>query len=164
MRRGERGNSILETALFMPIILLLLVGMVQLAKITYLYYSVRKALYAAATVIATQQGVNFCDSADPLIAAAKDFALGTSADGTTTSIIAGLTADQIQVQTECVDPATQAPGACATSGCGTAAGAQKPDFIILSIPDGYRVTPRFPFFQVDPILLRPEIRVPFGGT
>ena len=80
MRRGRRGNTVLELAMFMPVLLLLLVGMVQLGKITYVYYTLKKSLYAAATFLSTQQGVNFCDDADPSIAAAKEFALtGTTA-------------------------------------------------------------------------------------
>jgi hypothetical protein len=164
VKRNERGNSIFETAMFLPVLMLLLVGMVQIGKITYVYYTLKKSLYAAATFLATRQGVNFCDDGDPLITAAKEFALSGTTDGSAASIIPNLTADMIQVQTECIDPTTQAVGACSSAGCGTAAGGQKPDFVIVSIPDGYQVAPRFPFMLVDPIQLKPEIRIPFGGT
>jgi len=162
-RRGERGNSIVETAMFLPVLLLLLVGMVQLGRITYTYYALKKTLYAAATYLASLQGVNFCDSGDASIAAAKQFAITGSPD-LSTSPIQSLTADMIQVQTECIDPSTDAVGECVSNGCDTAAGGPHPDFIVVSIPDGYPIAPRFPFMLVDPILLRPQIRVPFGGT
>jgi hypothetical protein len=165
MRRGRRGNTILELAMFLPVLLLLLVGMVQLGKITYVYYTLKKSLYAGATFLASQQGVNFCDDADPLIAAAREFALTGTTDGSSPAIIPDLTADQIQVQTECVDPTTQAPGTCAlVCDLAAAAGSQKPDYIIFSILGGYQVAPRFPFMLVDPIPLRPQIRIPYGGT
>ena len=37
-------------------------------------------------------------------------------------------------------------------------------YIVVSIPDGYSIQLVFPFFQVDPIPLRPQVRVPYGGT
>jgi hypothetical protein len=99
-----------------------------------------------------------------MITAAKEFALSGTTDGSNLPVIPNLTADMIQVQTECIDPTSLAVGPCASTGCGTAAGGQKPDFVIVSIPDGYQVAPRFPFMLVDPIPLKPEIRIPFGGT
>jgi hypothetical protein len=44
------------------------------------------------------------------------------------------------------------------------AGGPRPDFITVSIPDGYQVTPRIPYILLDPILFKPQIRIPFGGT
>ena len=67
--RFRRGNMVLEAALWIPVIVLLLVGMVQIGKVTYLYYSLKKAVYSAARYISVQQGVNFCDlSTDPNVA------------------------------------------------------------------------------------------------
>ena len=71
----------LEIALFIPILFTLLVGMVQIGKITYVYYTLRKTLYTMGRFVAAQQGVNFCDDGDAAILAAKNFALsGTSSD------------------------------------------------------------------------------------
>jgi len=38
MRRRCGGNAVLETALWVPVLVLLMVGMLQFGKITYLYY------------------------------------------------------------------------------------------------------------------------------
>ena len=47
--------------------------------------------------------------------------------------------------------------------CGTTSSA--PDYIVVSIPDGYPVRPVIPFFSViDTIALRPRVKVPYGGT
>ena len=62
---GRRGNTIIETAMLMPVMLLLLVGMAQIAKITYTYYTLRKTVYSIATYLSTQQAVNFCDPGRP---------------------------------------------------------------------------------------------------
>jgi hypothetical protein len=153
-----------ETALLLPFILLLLVGMVQFGKITYVYYTLQKTLYAAGTYLAAAQGVNFCDDADTTLAAAKSFALTGSTDESAESQISGLTAEMIRVETECIDPNTQAVGQCPSGGCESAAGGPRPDFVVVSIPDGYPVAPRIPYLQVDPIPLRPQVRIPFGGT
>ncbi|MDQ2900104.1 MAG: pilus assembly protein [Acidobacteriota bacterium] len=162
----RRGNTILEAAMFIPVIVLLLVGMEQIGKITYTYYTLRKTLYTAARYVGTQQGVNFCDAADPAITAAKFLALTGTTDNTAMPLIPDLTADMIQVQVERYDPDSQTLGVCECSptGCDAAAGGGEPDFVVVSIPDGYNVMPRIPFLTLDPIPLKPQVKVPFGGT
>jgi hypothetical protein len=164
MRRGRRGNSFVETALFLPFLLLLLVGMVQFGKITYVYYTLKKTLYAAATYISTQPWVDFCDEADAGIQSAIAFALTGGPEGSGEPQISDLTADMIRVEAECVDGYSGAVGPCTIAGCGTPAGGPRPDFIVVSIPDGYPVLPRIPYLASDPIPLRPYVRVPFGGA
>ena len=53
------GDMILEALLFLPIMFLLIVGMLRIAEITYLYYTLKKTLYATAMYLATQQGSGF---------------------------------------------------------------------------------------------------------
>ena len=79
-----RGASVLEIALFVPILVTLLVGMIQIGKITYVYYTLRKTLYTMGRFVSVQQGVNFCDAGDLTVLAAKNFALNglSSDDGT----------------------------------------------------------------------------------
>jgi hypothetical protein len=157
----------LETALFVPILFTLLVGMVQIGKITYVYYTLRKTLYTAGRFVAAQQGVNFCDEADAAILAAKNFALsGSSSDEATDTVIPTLTADMIAISVERYDAESGVPVACECSvaGCDAASGGGSPDFVVVTIPNGFEVNPRIPFLTVDPILLRPMVRVPYGGT
>lgn len=148
----------------MPVLLLLLVGMVQFGKMTYVYYTLKKTLYGVATMVAGQVSVDFCDLANPIVTSAKTLALSGSADAEAESIIPSLTADMIQVDMECIDPATGEAGPCDTAGCEGPAGGPRPDFIIVSIPDGYQVPLRIPYLLLDPVTFRPEVRVPFGGT
>jgi len=162
-RRRTSGNMLLEAALFIPVIVLLLVAMEQFGKITYTYYSLRKAVYSAARYLSVQQGVNFCDLADdPNVTAALQFAITGTADGSGTPLITNLTPDMFQVTAQCVDPASGAAEACANNGC--PAVAQRPDYIMVSMPSGYPVTPRIPIVTLPPILLQPYVLVPFGGT
>jgi len=163
--KRRSGNAVLETVMLMPLILLLLVGMAQFGKITYIYYTLRKTIYAVGTYLSNQQGVNFCDPADPTIAAAINFGVTGTTDGSQPAFVNGLTAAMIQVTAEAVDPTT---GALSAYGSGCVASppfdGTPPDQIVVSIPNGYMVTPRIPFIQVDAIPLKPEVKVPYGGT
>ncbi len=167
MRRGRRGGSVIEVALFVPLVVTLLVGMVQIGKITYVYYTLRKALFTAARYVSVQQNVNFCDDANAAIVAAKNFAVsGTSSEEGAAPVLPNLTTDMISISIERDDRASGALGVCdcSVTGCDAAAGGGPPDFIVVSIPGGYNVSPRIPFLTIDPIPLRPQVRTPFGGT
>ena len=158
------GSVAVEVALWMPILFLLIGGTVQIGKITYTYYTLQKIVNTAASYLAVQNGVNFCpDAGDASITAALNFALTGTTDGSGTPIIPELTADMLTVTTQCIDPVTLALGDCAVSGCGTPVGAQRPDFITVSIPNGFIMQPRIPYLLVDPIPLRPKAVVAYGG-
>jgi len=79
--RRESGNMVLEAAIFLPVMFILLVGMLRIGEITYLYYQIKKALYATAEYVAAQQGVDFCADTTGQIAAAKNFGLTGTSDG-----------------------------------------------------------------------------------
>jgi hypothetical protein len=164
--RQRRGNAMLEMAMWVPLLVLLLVGMTELARLTYVYYTLQKIVYTVARYVGTQQGVNFCSSSDSIVAAAKNFAIGGTTDTTTNTILANLTADMIQVRIERYSSGTQDLGECDCSitGCDLSSGGRSPDFIVVSIPDGYSIRPIIPYLPTDPILFKPRIRVPFGGT
>jgi len=163
--RRLRGNMALETMLWIPIILMLMVGIEQLGKITFVYYQLKKTLDTIGTYVATQQGIDFCDTTgDTTIQQAIAFALTGSTDGTASSQFPQLTADQISVGTECVDASSSTITTCSVSGCDGVGGAQRPDYLVITIPNGYQVTPHLPYMLVDPITLKPQVRIPFGGT
>jgi len=163
MRNRRGGNMLVEAALWIPVMTLLIVGMIQVGKITYLYYSLKKSVYAAARYLSVQQGVNFCDLADdPAVAAAFQFAVTGTADGSGAPLITNFTVDMLQATAECVDAVSGVPGPCDTSGC--PAVAARPDYILITLPTGYQVTPRIPFVTLTPIQLAPSVMVPFEGT
>jgi Flp pilus assembly protein TadG len=161
MRRGRGGNAVLEVALWMPILFLLIVGMLQIGKLTYLDYVLNKIVYNAARNLATSQNVDFCDPADTVSAAAIAGAINDPATGA--PLMPTLTADMLVVSTQCLD-STGVLGTCDTGGCQTVAGAQRPDFITVAITGGYSVPLRIPYINLDPILLRPSATAPFGGS
>jgi hypothetical protein len=156
---------VVETAMWLPVLFLLIAGVIQFGKITYLYYTLRKIEYTIARSVSVQSGVNFCPGAgDPIIQGAIDFAVTGTSDGSGTPLVWNLTPDMISVTTECIDPATGLPGPCDTSGCDGAAGAHRPDYVVVTIPDGYPVQPRIPFILLDSFPLKPTVAVPFGGV
>ena len=86
----RRGSMILETALWIPILLLLISGVIQFGKITYTYYTLRKTVYTAASYLAQQQGTNYCDLVDdPNYAAALNFAVTGTTDGSGAPLVSG---------------------------------------------------------------------------
>ena len=161
-RRRKGGNVALETAIFIPVLLLLIVGMVQIGKVTYLYYTLKKIVYAAAREVAVQQSINFCDvTNDQTAQTAVNFALN---DTSGTPIIANLTT--LQITTQCTD-SSNVGGAmipCDTSNCDALSVAARPDFVTVSIPGGYPVNVLIPFISPIPVTLNPTVTVPFGGV
>lgn len=166
MKRGRRsGGVLMETVIFTPFLLMLLVGMIQLGQVTYTYYALQKILYTLARYAGTQQGVDFCDDSDATVQAAKNYALTGTLDASANPIVAGLTADMLQIRAERYSSANGDIGQCSCSiDCDTTNGGLAPDFIVASIPGGYSYQLVFFGLRVDPILLRPEVRLPYGGT
>jgi hypothetical protein len=164
---NRRGNTLVEAAMFIPILLTLLVATEQLGRLTYTYYSLKKALYTAARYVGTQQGVNFCDASDPNIVAAQNLAVTGTTDGSGAPLIFGFTTDMITITAASYTPAgqTQAVGACPCYDYGNGLPAcAGPDFISVTIPGGFMFTPNIPFAPVVPIPLMPQVLVPYGGT
>jgi hypothetical protein len=163
--RRHRGAALMEAVMFTPIIIALLVGTVELARVTYTFYTLKKIIYTLARCVGTQQGVNFCDSEDPTVVAAKNYALTGSTDSSDNPTVPGLTPEMIQVRIERYDPASQALAVCdcSATGCDSSQGGQAPDFIVVSL-NGFLVRPLFWGLTVDPFPLRPTVRVPYGGT
>ncbi|HUK15920.1 MAG TPA: TadE/TadG family type IV pilus assembly protein [Bryobacteraceae bacterium] len=162
MRRRAKGNAILETAIWLPVLFLLIVGTIRFAKITYLYYSLNKIVYNVARQISVDQGVNFCDPDDPTTQGAINAAL--TDPNTQQPLISNLTSDMFQVTTTCLD-STGAPTPCDLSSCGTAIAAPvQPAFVTVSLPGGYPISPGIPYTLLSPISLAPSVTVPFGGS
>jgi Flp pilus assembly protein TadG len=166
-RDRRRGNTVIEAAIFIPILLTLLVATEQLGKLTYTYYSLKKALYSAARYVGTQQGVNFCDASDPNIVAAENLAATGTTDGSALPLVQDFTADMITITAESYIPAgqTQSLGACPCQDYGDGVPAcQGPNFISVTVPNGYNFTPNIPFSPVITIPLTPQVLIPYGGT
>jgi hypothetical protein len=167
-RRLHRGSIMVETALFLPLLFLLFLGAVELTRATYTYYTLKKILYNLARYAGTQQGINFCDENDSTLAAAKAFALTGNPDGSGDPLVGGLSPENISIRLERYQPETAGFVECACEasalGCDSSAGARPPDSIVVYLREGYSIQFRIIGLPFDPILLRPQVRVPFGGA
>lgn len=165
MRRC-RGGMLFESILLIPILVLLFVGGMEMGKITLTYYQLQKALRGGARMVAVLQGADFCNPDDPQIAAIKSFIVyGPDAD-TSNSVVRSLTLEQILITPERADTENGAINVCdcgGPDGCLASDGGRAPDYVRLSIDGGYTFQPHIPFRTLDPILLRPHVRAPFGG-
>ena len=150
--------------MWIPILIALLVGMVQLARVSFTYFTLHKVLYNTARLVGTAQ-VNLCAD-DTSITTMKEFALNGGTTAENGPIIPNLTADQIQIRLERIDPDSGALQECdcSSTGCDTAAGGAPPDYVVVSLTEGYPITLTFPQLTLEPIPLRPQVRVPFGGS
>ena len=162
----RRGTALLETVMFMPILLFLFIGTVEIARVGWIYFVLSKQLYTMARYVGTQQGVNFCDDSDAAVVAAKNLATRGTTDETNELILPGLTAEMLTVRIERYSADSEDLGECdcSNTGCGISEGGRQPEYIVASIPDGYPVRLIIPLIPADPIPLRPRVRIPFGGT
>jgi hypothetical protein len=162
----RRGSALVEAALLVPILLALLIGTEELARVTYNYYMIQKVLTGLALYLGTQQGVNYCNAAgDPIIQAAINNALTGTVDGSGDPIVNGLTPSMVQVTASIVNSATQQLSPCdCQPDCDSSQGGVPPGFIVVSLVNGYTVQPLFWGFTIDPFPLVPSVTAPYAGT
>lgn len=161
----------LETALWVPVLFTLFMGTAEIARVTYTYYTLQKTLNTVARMLSAQPNVNFCDPDDPGMQQVKLAAITTIFQGGTSGhdngSIAGLTPDMIQVRIQRYSHETGTMTDCECSatplGCDAAGGARGPDYVSISIPDGYPMRLRIPGIPTDPIPLRPHVLAPYTG-
>jgi hypothetical protein len=162
----DKGSALVEAVLFVPILLALMIGATELGRVTYNYYMIQKILTDLALSLGSQNGVNFCNGADPIMVTAINNALTNSADGSGVPLVTGLTPGMVQVNIARYDPNSQqlAPCDCSASGCDSSQGGGPPGFIVVSLTNGYTVHPLFWGFNVDPFPLQPSVTAPYAGT
>jgi hypothetical protein len=164
--RNRRGSVIVEAAMLIPVMIYLFLGIVEFARVGYTYFTAQKMLYTFARYVGTQQGVNLCDVSDQGVIQAKNLAITGTTDNSQDPIIPGLSADSITLRVERLDPdsgeVTECD--CSATGCDAGQGGRAPDFISARFSSGVSVQLRIPLLPTDPIILRPQVRVPYGGT
>lgn len=155
----------LEAALTIPLLIYLFIGTVEFARVGYTYFTLQKILYNYARFVGTRPGINLCDEADTQLTQARTFALTGGADSSAESILPNLTAGSLVLRLERVEPTSGELEECACSaeGCDVASGGQGPAFVAARLSDGYSMQLRIPLLPTDPIILRPQVRVPYGS-
>ena len=165
IRQRQRGNTLMEAMLLLPILFMLLFGMVEFARLSWTYFTLQKMLYTVGRYAATQPAVNFCDDADPILTDAKNLAIRGVGDAAGDLQLPNFTADLITVRLERIQTDTSALGdcECSATGCDNAQGGRGPDFVVVSVNRGYSVRTNIPFVPSETFLLRPVVRVAYGA-
>ena len=161
---SRRGSSLIEAVLVLPVMFFLFAAMIEMARVTYTYAMIQKMLANLAKTLTTQQGVNFC-AADAGITSAINWALTSSTEGGAPALAPNLEAANIRIRIERVDEGGELSECeCSPGGCDAALAGRAPDFLVVSLENGYPVRLAVPFLNFEPFVLRPQVRMPYRGT
>ena len=165
--RSDGGQAAMEMALLVPLLMLLLFGAFQIARLFYVYQTLQKALRGGAGFLARSTGVNYCNLDDPALTDARNFIVFGNLQGTGTPVVQGLPPEMIQILPEraAADSTTVTECLCAeeSASCDTDAGGSPPDFVVLNLGDGFPVDVPFPYVRLGTIRLKVSVRMPVTG-
>ena len=167
-RNNQAGQAALEFALLVPILMLLLFGVVQLARVYYTYHTLQKALRGGAGFIAHMSDVNFCDDQNESFLDARNYIVFGNLEGSGSPVVSGLTPEMVQIVPERADVDTASVALCACSddgaSCDIASAGRAPDYVVVNLGEaGFPVDVRFPFVTLGTIPLHPSVRMAVTG-
>ena len=153
-----------------PVMLLLLFGVVQVARVFYVYHTLQTALRGGAGLLARSTNVDYCAAEDLTIDDVRNFMVYGNLQGEGTPVVQGLTPDMIQILperqaagdtavTQCSCGESETPG----DSCGVSSGGRAPDFIVVNLPSGFPLRVPFPYVSFGTINLRVSVRMPVTG-
>jgi hypothetical protein len=162
--RKDRGQAAVELAFQIPLMLLFLFGCVHIARVFYLYHILQEALRGGAGLVARSVNVNYCNSEDATLAAARNFMVYGNLQGEGTPVIPGFAPDTIQILPERVVTGTTTVTSCPCTeeidSCDVSAGGRAPDFVVVNLKDGFPLQVPFPYVSLGTITLRVSVRMP----
>lgn len=167
-QRRERGQAAVELALLLPILVMLLFGVVQLARVYYVYHTLQKAVRAGAGFLAHQSNVNFCDDQNDMFLDARNFIVYGNLEGSGTPVVNGLTPEMIQILPERADADSSTIAACPCTddgaSCDITTSGHAPDYVVVNLgATGFPVDVRFPFVNLGSIPLHVSVRMAVTG-
>lgn len=168
MRRiNQRGQAVIELAFQIPLVLLLLFGTVQMARVFYVYHTLQKALRGGAGLLARSVNTNYCNSTDTMLTDARNFMVYGNLQGEGTPVVPGLTPDMIQILPERNVSGTTGITECLCTqdadSCDVTSGGHVPDFIVVNLGSGFPLSVPFPFVNLGTINLKVAVRMPVTG-
>lgn len=166
--KNSRGQSSFEMAFLVPLLMLLLFGVFQVARVFYTYHTLQKAVRGGAGLLARSSGVNYCDVGDPNLLAVQNFIVFGNLQGVGSPVVQGLTPELIQIFPERILSGSTSVAACLctsdTDSCDITQGGRPPDFVTINFgPAGFPVLVPFPFTNFGSVPLKPSVRMPVTG-
>ncbi len=165
--RQTGGQTAVETAFLLPMLMVLLGGVFELGRLMYIYNTLEKSLKSGVQYLQRTQGVDFCNFGDPAFSDAKNFIVYGNLQGNGTPVFSDLTPDMIFLYAERGDPNTSVINVCPCGGvgsCDTANGGTPPDYIVATLGGGYPLDMSFPFGVFGVVYLPVSVRLPFLGA
>lgn len=177
-RPGQRGQAAMEMAIMIPVLMMLMFGAYQLARVFYTYHTLQKAFRGGAGMLAHASGVDYCQ-ADPVIANAQNFVVyGSVTPNQGSPVVQGLTTDMVQVVAERIPTGSTSPGPCPcdTGGgpsgdpdsCDILNGGRAPDFVVVNddgvSSTGFPVSVLFPFVSLGTGIINLQVSVRMAVT
>ena len=128
-QKAQSGGALLEGALFLPILVMLLFGVIELTRLGWVYFTLHKGMETIGRYGATQLAANFCDDGDPILTEAKNMAITGTPDASADPVLPNLQASQITIRLERynADSASLDECTCSSDGCDVSAGGRPPD-------------------------------------
>ncbi len=166
-RKPERGQAAAEMAFLIPLMMVLLFGTFQLARVFYLYHTLQKALRGGAGLLARTSGINYCNSADTALTDARNFIVFGNLQGTGDPVVQGLTTELVQILPERAVAESTVVTECRCTeeadSCDIEAGGRPADFVVVNLGEGFPVEVPFPYLDLGTILLKVSVRMPVTG-
>jgi hypothetical protein len=149
-------------------LIIILAGGMQLARVFYTYHTLEKALRGGAGLLARSSNVNYCDAGDPAITGAKNLIVYGNVQGAGTPILPNL-ADFLQVQAERQDSTSTTVNSCPCGSadaddCDISGGGRPPEFVVVNVGDGYPVQLPFAYLTLTTLNLKVSVRMPVTGS
>jgi hypothetical protein len=155
-------------------LILILAGAIQLARVFYTYHALEKAVRGGARLLAGASNVNYCDAANASITGAKNLIVYGNLQGEGTPIVQSSTCDGsclqglIQVLPEREDTTSSTVNACpcgtqSTDDCDISSGGRPPDFVVVNLGEGYPVQFPFAFLSLATPNLKVSVRMAVTG-
>jgi hypothetical protein len=169
-RKSQHGQAIAELAFQLPLLMVILFGAVEIARVFYVYHALQKAVRGGAALLARSSNVEYCNNTDLTMADVRNFIVYGNLQGTGTPVVQGLTTDLIQIFPERASTDGLDVAACTCGGeagdpdsCDVAAGGRAPDFVVVNLGSGFPLAVPFPFVSLGTFDLRVSVRMPVTG-
>ena len=165
--RGAGGQAAAELAFVIPLMMIILFGAFQVARVFYLYHTLQKALRGGAGLLTRASTINYCDAEDAALTDARNFIVFGNLQGSGDPLVRGLTPEMIQVLPERTDAESTVVTECLCTeeadSCDIAVGGRSADFVVVNLREGFPMEVPFPYLNLATITLRVSVRMPVTG-